>query len=199
VILLDLDGLFRERVDLAQEIDRSGYSGFLASRLLVSRSGELWLIESHTGGLLHLDRRGRFRDAPLESLPGHLRPKRIDDAALGREDEIILLDLEGSRIIILGYDGLFQVQQKITPQPREPVSLAVDRRGTIFIAEASGRIRVASSENKAFLQGTTSGRLPEDLARAVISSEGVLFRAAPREGSIYRWQVFPSGPEDGNE
>ena len=106
IALLDLDGFFRGRVDLAGEIEEAGWQGFLPARILVDRSGDLWLIEGSSGRLLRLDRRGRFLDAPLDALAGGIRPERIADAALGPDDGLLLLDPAASRIVLLNRDGV---------------------------------------------------------------------------------------------
>ena len=118
---------------------------------------------------------------------------------MGPEDEIVLLDLTGPRIVILGYDGHYRGSVKIRPTPGERVSLAVDRRGSILLVEASGKLHFVNLQGEALGRGIAVDSLPENPGRAVVSGDGVLFLAVPRQGTIRRWQVHPTGPEDGNE
>ena len=105
ITLLDLDGALRDRVDLSSALEEAGRPGFLASRLLVGSSGELWLFEPRSGGLLHFDRRGRFIDAPLDQLAGDARTLRIADAVLAPDDGLLLLDTVRGGILPLDSSG----------------------------------------------------------------------------------------------
>ena len=141
ITLLDLDGGWRDRVDLAASMDEAGRPGFLASRILVGSSGDLWLFEPRSGGLLRFDRRGRFLDAPLEALAGSARTVRIADAALTPQDGIVLLDAVRGGILPLDASGAALPFEALAPPPVEPVSIAVDARGRRYVLEAGGRLR----------------------------------------------------------
>jgi len=199
VILLDLDGHYREHVDLADAALNGWRSGFLASRILVDRSGDLWLVESASGGLLRLDRRGRFLDAPLELLPGQQRPARIADVALGPGDELVILDPSRRRIMVLGPDGVLQAEHALADAPREPAALAVDRRGNLYLIEATGRVRIISSGGKLLWDGVAPGDPATRPQRACVIGDSILCRTDTVLGTIRRWRIGRTETGDGSE
>ena len=140
--LLDLDGGWRERVDLSASLEDAGRPAFLASRLLVSASGDLWLFEPRSGGLLHFDRLGRFLDAPLDLLAGNARTLRIADAAIGPDGGVILLDAGRGGILPLDASGGSLPFETLGSPLAEPAALAVDRSARRYVLEASGRLRI---------------------------------------------------------
>lgn len=170
--LLDLDGNARERVDLADEVLVAGEPGFSASRLLVGRSGDLWLIDLR-GKILHFDRRGRFLDAPLDGLAGKERPVRIADAALSRDDRVILLDPGRSALVWIPSAGEHPLSRALGGPLGEPAALAVDEEGICFVLESSGRIRAIAADGTVLYDGTPlgEGRFPSGAP------------ASPRRGS----------------
>lgn len=196
VILLDLDGHFRETVDLTAAMEMSASGGFLPSRILVDRSGDLWLIEGASGEVLRIDRRGRFLDAPLEAVSGNVQPARISDAALGPGDELLLLDPTGPSILILGPDGILRGEHQLQGRVHEPASLAVDRSGTRYVAEASGRVRIISDRNTLLWDGVLPGQNATGPQRACVIGDSILCRADPVRGTIRRWRINRTGSED---
>ena len=196
ISLLDLDGLFRERVDLAPELDRAGQRGFVASRLLVGRSGDLWLLEPRTAGLLHLDRRGRFLDAPLDALGGGDRPRRIADAAPGPDDGIVLLDAERPAILLIRATGAPQPPQPLEPPVVEPASLAVDAAGRRYVLEGNRRLRILDAEGLLLWDGLLPGKGLTGLHRTCVTADNVLCSTDPSRGLIHRWQTARSELED---
>jgi sugar lactone lactonase YvrE len=196
VSLLDLDGHFRESVDLASAIERSSSSGFLPSRILVDRSGDLWLIEAASGGLLRINRRGRFLDEPLEALSGSLQPARIADAALGPGDELVLLDPTGPSILVLGPDGILRGEHRLEGELRQPASLAVDRSGSCYVVEATGRVRVFADRNRLLFDGILPDEPATGPQRVCVIADSILCRADPVRGTIRRWHVRRTGSED---
>jgi hypothetical protein len=199
VSLLDLDGHFRETVDLAGAIKTAAASGFLPSRILIDRSGDLWLIGTGGGGLLRIDRRGRFLDAPLEVLSGSLQPARIADATLGPGDELLLLDPSGPCILVLGPDGVLHGDHQLGGALREPASLAVDRSGNRYVVEASGRVRVLSVGGSLIWDGVLPGPQAAGLQHACVIADSILCLADPVRGKIRRWRINGAGPGDGNQ
>jgi hypothetical protein len=196
ITLLDLDGGWREKVELAASVDEAGRPGFLASRLLVGASGDLWLFEPRSGGLLRFDRRGRFLDAPLEALAGSARTVRIADAALTPQDGIVLLDTVRGGILPLDAAGAPLPFESLVPPPVEPASIAVDAEGRRYVLEAGGRLRVL--EPGGALRGDQSAP-GEDLAgpwRLAVTGDRVLCAADPARGRVLRWRVGSGGTED---
>lgn len=196
VVLLDLDGHFRERVDLSSTIEDAGRLGFLASRMLVGRSGDLWLIDITGGRLLHLDRRGRFLDTPLESLTGDDRPGRIADAALGPDDSLFLLDAANARIVTLSPDGVLMEEDSLAAPVEEPAGLAVDRSGNRYVIEAGGRIRIISSDGVLLIDLSSRGLPASSQLRACVIGDSILCRSDPAHGTIHRWLISRVGSED---
>jgi hypothetical protein len=199
VSLLDLDGHFRESVDLAGAIDAAYRGGFLPSRIVVDRSGDLWLIEAATGGLLRIDRRGRFLDAPFESLSGALRPGRIADAALGPGDELFLLDPTGPTVLVVGPDGIPRQERRLQGSLREPASLAVDRSGNCYVIEATGRLRVLSERSRLLWDGVLPGGPATGPQPSCVVADSILCRADPVRGTIRRWRINRTGLEDASD
>ncbi len=193
--LLDLDGYVRETVDLAAEIEAAGETGFSATRLLVGRSGDLWLIDPR-GGVLRFDRRGRFLEAPLEGLAGRDRPKRIADAALAPDDGIVLLDPARPSLVTLPAAGGPRPPILLASGLAEPAALAVDKDGTSYLVDASGRIRVIDAGGLVLYDGTLGNGKEIALGRACITSDGILLRADPAGGTISRWRIVRAAPED---
>ncbi len=196
--LLDLDGHFRERVELADEIARAGQEGFLASRLAVGRSGDLWLAEGRGGRLLHFDRRGRYLDAPLEALAGRERPKRIADLAAAPDDGIVLLDAERGAILHLLANGAPGAADSLQGPLAQPASLAVDTDGNRYILEASGRLRILDPQGLLLWDGAAPGGKPAGPHRSVAAGGGILWRADPAKGTLQRWKVVRAQSEDAN-
>jgi hypothetical protein len=197
LVLLDLDGYVRERVDLGPEIELEGDAGFSAGRLLVGRSGDLWLIDPR-GSVLHFDRRGRFLDAPLDGLAGRDRPTRIADAALSRDDGVVLLDPGLPSLVLLPAAGERQPALLLGGRLEEPAALAVDDDGTCFLLEGSGRIRAIAPTGAVLYDGIPRREKEVALGRACIAPDGTLMRADPARGSLSRWRIFrtPSGDEE---
>ncbi len=193
--LLDLDGYARERVDLAHEVELAGEAGFSAARLLVGRSGDLWLIDPR-GKVLHFDRRGRFLDAPLDGLAGDDRPTRIADAALAQDDGVVLLDPGTSSLVTLPAAGGRQPSLQLGGRLAEPAALAVDEDGTCFLLESSGRIRAIAPGGAILYDGVPRDENEIALGRACITADGILMRADPAGGTISRWRIVRTSSED---
>lgn len=193
--LLDLDGYARERVDLADEVLRAGEQGLSASRLLVGRSGDLWLIDLR-GKILHFDRRGRFLDAPLDGLAGSERPVRIADAALSRGDRVVLLDPARSSLVWIPSAGEHPSSLILGGPLVEPVALAVDEDDTCFVLEGSGRIRAITTGGAVLFDGSPESGKPAPLGRACVTPAGILMRADPSGGRIARWKILRPTIED---
>jgi hypothetical protein len=196
ITLLDLDGAFRERVDLAESLETSGKPGFLASRLLVGSSGDLWLFEPRSGGLLRFDRRGRYLDAPLEAMAGAARTARIADLALAPKDGVVLLDTARGGLLPLQQSGASLEFEPLTPAPVEPASLAVDGQGRRYVLEAGGRLRILEEGGALLLDRVVPEMKSFGQVRLAITGDGVLCAADPAKGRVLRWRVASSGRED---
>ena len=196
ITLLDLDGGLREQVDLTESLEESGRPGFLASRLLVGSSGDLWLFEPRSGGLLRFDRRGRFLDAPLEALAGAARTARITDVALAPKDAIVLLDVVRGGLLPLLPSGAPAAFEPLDPPPVEPASLAVDGRGRRYVLEAGGRLRILEEGGALLLDRVLPEMKTAGQVRVAITGDGVLCAADPAKGRVLRWRVASSGRED---
>jgi streptogramin lyase len=197
IALLDLDGAWRDRVELAGSLDEAGRPGFLASRLLVGSSGDLWLFEPRSGGLLRFDRRGRFLDAPLEALAGNARPVRIADAALTPDDGIVILDAVRGGILPLDASGAPMAFEPLVPPPVEPSSIAVDAKGRRYVLEAGGRLRILDPGGALLADGMAPGVEGAGQRRLAITGDHVLCAADPARGKVLRWRVGSGGSEDG--
>ncbi len=195
VLVLDLDGFFRERVDLSSELDRAGYRGFTPSRLLVGGSGDLWLLEPRTGRLLRLDRQGRFIEAPLEAMAGEERPRRIADAIFTSDDVLLLLDTARPGILPISTAGAPQPFEPIEGPIVEPASIAVDGSGLRYVFEGNGRLRVIQPGGTVVWDGMVSGG-PDGSHRSCVIEGGILCAASASHGTIDRWRIVRHGPED---
>jgi hypothetical protein len=193
--LVDLDGYVREWVNLAQEIEIAGRSGFSASGLLVGRSGDLWLIDLR-GEVLRFDRRGRFLEAPLDGLAGGERPHRISAAALAPDDALVLLDPSRPALLVFPATGGSRPPQLLQGKVAEPASLAVDGGGDIFVLDATGRIRVIDRTGAVLYDGTPAGARKVGMGRAAITPDGILMRADPAGGTLQRWRIVRTEPQD---
>jgi len=194
--LLDLDGFYRNQVNLAPEMERAGYRGFLASRLFVGRSGDLWLLEPRSGRLLRLDRLGRFLDAPLNAMAGAERPRRIEDATLGPDDALLLLDAGRSGIFTISATGAPQAFEPLEAPLVEPASIACDAIGLRYVLEGSGRLRVVRPGGTIVWDGRLTGGGPDGPHRSCIIDGDVLCVADAAHGTIHRWRIARRGPED---
>jgi len=197
VALLDLDGFYRERVDLSEEIEDAGWQGLLLTRLLVDRSGALWLIEESQGVVLHFDRRGRFLDAPYEALSRREAPARISDVALGIDDEIVILDVASAKIFSLSQNGVPRGAIAIEPPILEPTSLAVDKEGRRYLMEGSGRIRVLAADGAVLFDAIPPGPRPTGPHRAYFGEDGLLYRCDPASGLVHRFRIVRTESADG--
>lgn len=197
VTLLDLDGYFRETIDLGPELERAGRPDFLASRILVGGSGDLWLLEEGGGRLLHFDRRGRFVDAPLETTSGSARPGRISDAVVSPEDELLLLDASRARVIAIGSTGAIRAEPSLLDRPlRDPAALAVDEAGRRFVLEGNGTLHVRGPEGDSLFTASLAFEGGATPPRAVVSAEGWFGCTQPAKGLIRRWRIPPRDAED---
>jgi hypothetical protein len=195
VLVIDLDGFFRERVNLSSELDKAGYRGFTPSRLLVGGSGDLWLLEPRTGRLLRLDRRGRFIEAPLDAMAGEERPRRIADAIFASDDVLLLLDTARPGILPISTGGAPQPFEPLAGPVVEPASIAVDGAGLRYIFEGNGRLRVIQPGGTIVWDGVVSGG-PDGSHRSCVIEGGVLCAADAAHGTIHRWRIVRRGPED---
>lgn len=193
--LLDLDGYARETVDLTSDVSFADEPGFSAARLLVGRSGDLWLIDLR-GSVLHFDRRGRFIDAPLDGLAGSERPSRITDAAISQDDSVVLLDPATPSLVTLPAAGAGRPPVPLGDRLVEPAALAVDEDGTCFVLEGSGRIRAIARGGVVLYDGVSTIGSPVAQGRACVTPDGVLMRADPAAGSISRWRICRPTFED---
>lgn len=196
ISLLGLDGRWQERVDLAASLEDAGRRGFLASRLLVGSSGDLWLFEPRTGGLLRFDRRGRFLDAPLEALTGSQRAVRIADAALAPDDGVVLLDVVRGGIMPIDPSGAPLPFEALDPPPQEPASIAVDAGGRRYVLEANGRLRILEPGGKVAAVRFAPGMTAAGSLRAAITVDHVLCAADPSRAKVWRWRTEMGGRED---
>lgn len=195
VLVLDLDGFFRERVDLTSELDRAGYRSFLPSRLLVGGSGDLWLLEPRAGRLLRLDRQGRFIEAPLDAMAGAERPRRIADATFASDDVLLLLDAVRPGIVSINTAGAPQPFERLEGPLVEPASIAVDGEGLRYVFEGNGRVRVIEPGGTIVWDGVVSGG-PDGSHRSCVIEGGILCAANAAHGTIHRWRIVRRGPED---
>jgi hypothetical protein len=195
VAVHDLDGFFRERVDLGPELERAGYPAFLPSRILVGGSGDLWLLEPRGARLIRFDRTGSFIDAPLEAMAGAERPRRIADAVFGPGDVLLILDAGRPGILPISTAGAPQRFEPIPGPLVEPVSLACDGRGLRYVFEGNGRVRVLEPGGTIVWDGRVSGG-PDGPHRSCVIDRGVLCAADAADGTIHRWRIVRRGPED---
>ncbi|MFB3909136.1 MAG: hypothetical protein ACE15D_12115 [Candidatus Eisenbacteria bacterium] len=198
IALLDLDGHLRDRVDLSSEIERAGRRGFLASRLIVGRSGDLWLADLHSGDLLHFDRRGRFLEAPLDALAGPDRPSLIEDLALDEDDTLRLLVADPPRLAGLDPEGRILPARSIGPTLPVPASLATTPAGEIVVLDASGVVRIfPRGGGPPRWEGVPpGGERTSGVHPILVDRQGILYRADPTRGQILRWRIVPPAGGD---
>jgi len=196
ISLLDLDGYYRNQVNLEPELERAGYRGFLASRLFVGLSGDLWLLEPRSGRLLRLDRLGRFLDAPLNAMAGADRLRRIEDATFGPDDALLLLDGGRSGIATISATGAPQAFEPLAGPLVEPASIACDAIGLRYVLEGNGRLRVVRPGGTVVWDGRLIGGGPDGPHRTCIIDGDVLCAADAAHGTIHRWRIARRGPED---
>ncbi|MBM3288336.1 MAG: hypothetical protein FJY88_13470 [Candidatus Eisenbacteria bacterium] len=197
LILVDLDGNLRERIDLSAAIEQAGDRGFLPARLLVGRSGDLWLLDARGFRILHFDRRGLFVDAPLDVIDGEDRPARVADVAPTRDDGILLLDPERAGLIEIDPYGGLRAIQDLGEALREPASLAIDRDDNRYILEAGGRLRILDRAGVLLWTGELPGAQGwSGPNRIAVAGDGILHRGDSASGRIDRWRIVRTPRED---
>lgn len=196
VALVDLDGEVRDRIALAAGLAQAGAEGFLPSRILVGRSGDLWLLESRLGGILHFDRRMRFLGRPLDGAAGVDRPARIADWALTSDDGLLLLDAERGRIVPLDPFGAALPVEDLGGPLRGSSSLAVDAADRRFVLEAGGRLRVLLPGGAVAAERVLVPSPGPAAVRMLVTRDGILCVADPTRGTIDRWRIDAPPPAD---
>ena len=106
-------------------------------RVRLNSKGDIFVLDGKQHRILRLTATGEFKGyVEPAGLPGPATSWIPKSFAIDPNDNLYVLDVSASRVVVLGAEGKFQKQIKYTQQEGFFSDVAVDARGTLFLLDS---------------------------------------------------------------
>lgn len=155
-------------------------------RVKMSTKGEVFVLDERQRKIVRLTAEGSFNTyVDLGGLPtaSTVVPAGID---LDSNDNLYVLDILGSRVLVFDVNGKFQRQIDFPKEYGFFTDLAVDGKGTVFLIDSVSAIVYSTAKDPAVFSPFT-GRLKDDVkfaGNATTDAAGMLYISDQNSGGV---------------
>lgn len=156
-------------------------------RVKISSKGDIFVLDERSRKVACLNGEGAFLryvelgGAPTESM---IVPA---DIALDNDDNLYVLDVGNGRVLVFGADGKFQRQIEFPKEYGFIIGMAVDQKGTIYLADSVSAIIYSNAQDPSVFSPISSS-LKEDLkfsgGMTIDNNTGMIYISDQNSGGI---------------